>query len=276
MIQSCALTMNYSRTHLMKLPDELLLIILKKLDNIDVLFSLMGLDTRLDQIIRDPCFTAEIDLIQLNDNETCGLVDTYIDRFCLDILPEIHHHIKWLKVQSTSMERLLLAADYSNLSQLDIFIPHEEPIPHFDGKETLALSSALGHLCMNTCPLLLSFEQRFSLPLSLSLSLSRLAIHARSTMGSFFPVLRRNCAHWSICDITEHKCVTVLTLRPDAKKLRLTAADCAVCDAMRPQLCRRPHTATKCEEIVTCSCVASSSLLVDLPSRQDRISSGSY
>ena len=73
-------------------------------------------------------------------------------------------------------------------------------------------------------------------------------------MGSFFPVLRRNCAHWSICDITEHKCVTVLTLRPDAKKLRLTAADCAVCDAMRPQLCRSPHTATKCEEIVTCNC----------------------
>ena len=155
--------MNYSRAHLMKLPDELLLIILKKLDNIDVLFSLMGLDTRLDQIIRDPCFTAEIDLIQLNNNETCGQVDTYIDRFCLDILPEIHHHIKWLKVQSTSMERLLLAADYSNLSQLDIFIPHEEPILHFNGMETLTLSSALGHLCMNTCPLLLCFEHRFSL-----------------------------------------------------------------------------------------------------------------
>ena len=127
--------MNHSTAQLTKLPDELLLIILKKLDNTDVLYSLLGLSFCLDRIIRDPCFTTEINFIGANEDHSTQM-DTRLDRFCLNILPEIHHRIKWLKVRSTSMERVLLAADYPNLSQLDIFIPDEEPILHFDGEET--------------------------------------------------------------------------------------------------------------------------------------------
>lgn len=44
------------------------------------------------------------------------------DRFCSDMLPTIDHRFRCLKVQSTSMERLWLAADDSNWSQLHIFI----------------------------------------------------------------------------------------------------------------------------------------------------------
>ena len=107
--------MDRSSAQLMNLPDELLLIILKKLDNVGVLLSLMGLDARLDQIIHDPCFTTEIDLIQLNDDERCAQLDTCIQRFCSDILPAIYHQIKWLKVQSTSMEQLIIPV-YLNLT----------------------------------------------------------------------------------------------------------------------------------------------------------------
>ena len=53
--------MTSSSAQLMKFPDELLLSILKKLDNIDVLFSLLGLETCRDQSIPDPGLTAEID-----------------------------------------------------------------------------------------------------------------------------------------------------------------------------------------------------------------------
>ena len=125
--------MNQCGAQLMNLPDELLLIILEKLDNVDVLYSLMGLNLRLDRIIHDPCFTTEINFIKLND-DTCEQVNTLIDRYCLDILPTIAHRIRWLKVRSTSMERIVSAADYPNLSQLDIFIPHKEPILHFNGE----------------------------------------------------------------------------------------------------------------------------------------------
>ena len=126
--------MKHSNTQLMTLPDELLLNILKKLNSNDVLCSLMGSNTRLDRIIRDPCFTTEINLIELNDDDTHGHVEKRFDRFCLDILPEIHHLIKCLKVPSTSMERLLLAADYPNLSQLNIFMQDKEPILHLNGE----------------------------------------------------------------------------------------------------------------------------------------------
>ena len=87
--------MNHSRLQVMDLPDELLLIILKKLDTVDALLSWMGSVVRLDQIVRDPSFTAEIDLIKLNNDERCAQVDTWIDRFCSDILPAIHHQIKF-------------------------------------------------------------------------------------------------------------------------------------------------------------------------------------
>ena len=88
MILNRALKMHHFRAQLMKLPDELLLIILKKkVDHTDGLYSLLGLSIRLDQIIRDPCFTTEINLIKLKDDETSGQVETWIDRFCFDILP---------------------------------------------------------------------------------------------------------------------------------------------------------------------------------------------
>ena len=120
----------------MQMPDELLLMIFKKLKNIQVLYSLFGLNSSLDRVIRDACFTSEINLIHSIDSRSEHMV-ILIDRFCLEILPNIDHLITCLKVQSTSMERILLSGDYSNLSQLDIFIPHIEPVIHINGKKIL-------------------------------------------------------------------------------------------------------------------------------------------
>jgi len=50
--------MNQSDIHLLDLPDEILIIILKKLDNIDVLYSLFGVNNeRLDRLVDDNVFT---------------------------------------------------------------------------------------------------------------------------------------------------------------------------------------------------------------------------
>ena len=147
----------------MKLPDELLLIILRQPDNVDVLYSLMGLNTRLDQIIRDPCFTTEISFVESNKEKSTQEVDIFIDRFCLDILPRIHHRIRWLEVPSTSMERILLAADYPNISRLDICIQDKELVLHFNGKKTPEFSSTRSSVHEYIYAYLLSFEQRTSL-----------------------------------------------------------------------------------------------------------------
>ena len=114
---------------LMDLPDEIIMLILKKLDNVDVLYSLMDVNARLDRILHDAMFTKKIDLSQKLSSEKT------LDRFCFEILPKIHHHIQWLSVDTLSMERIFLAADYPNLNQLDLFIINKEShLHHLTGK----------------------------------------------------------------------------------------------------------------------------------------------
>ncbi|CAF3595374.1 unnamed protein product [Rotaria sp. Silwood1] len=49
------------------------------------------------------------------------LVDTVVDRFCSQILPQIHYKINTLNLESLSLERILLAADYPNLHSLELY-----------------------------------------------------------------------------------------------------------------------------------------------------------
>ncbi|CAF5001026.1 unnamed protein product, partial [Rotaria sp. Silwood1] len=121
--------MEHSIVQLMDLPDELIMIILNKLDNSEVLYSIMDVNTRLNQIVHDPTFTTKITLTKSADLTT-ALPDIMLDRFCLQILPKIHHNIKWLNLESSSMERILLAANYPNLHQLDIFINDQKCFLH--------------------------------------------------------------------------------------------------------------------------------------------------
>jgi hypothetical protein len=117
-----------SPVQLLDFPDEILLIILKNLSNEEVLYSLMGINMRLDQIISDSTFTNKISLIKSNSlsDLKCVLSDVILDRFCFVILPQIHDQIKWFHLETLSMERILLAAHYPNLRQLDIFCMNEK------------------------------------------------------------------------------------------------------------------------------------------------------
>ncbi len=47
-----------------------------------------------------------------------SLDDEISDRFCLEILPKIHHKTEWLVVESLSMKRIFLVDDYPNLCSL--------------------------------------------------------------------------------------------------------------------------------------------------------------
>src|SRR5690349_6876912 len=109
--------MNRSDIHLLDLPNEILLIILHKLDNIDVLYSLFGINNkRLDILIKDDIFTNILNFVR-----TSSITPMKLDRFCTYILPQIHHSIKKLILEPTSMERILLVGDYPNLTSLELF-----------------------------------------------------------------------------------------------------------------------------------------------------------
>jgi hypothetical protein len=123
--------MKHSFFQLIDLPDEVLMIIFKTLDNVDVFISLMGINTRLDQIICDPIFTRRLTLLRWSStNLICPLDNTVLDRFCLQIIPQICHKIKWLNLESSSVERVLLAADYPNLCGLGLHHFEEQTAIH--------------------------------------------------------------------------------------------------------------------------------------------------
>ena len=130
------------------LPDEILVIILKKLPNSTVLYWLRDVNRRLNQLVYDPIFTNRLTLVQFVRNpliefpvSSAGrflvypLTDPILERFCLQILPEISEKIRCLCLESISMERVLRATDYSNLSELSLSnIEAENTIEFISGK----------------------------------------------------------------------------------------------------------------------------------------------
>ena len=107
--------MNRSAICHLDLPNEILAHILSKLNNIDVLYSLFDIkNERLDSITRQKIYSNILNFASIIDKTTI------IDRFCMDILPQISSNIKCLIVEPTSMERILLASHYPNLNELKI------------------------------------------------------------------------------------------------------------------------------------------------------------
>ncbi|CAF3425753.1 unnamed protein product [Rotaria sp. Silwood2] len=128
--------MEYSCIQLNDLPDEILMIIFKKLANMEILYSLVGVNKRLNKIVRDSDFTNHLTLtLSTSNGFVYSLPNSIVDRICLYILPEIHQKIKWLDLESLSMERILLAANYPNLYGISLYnIQTETAIGLFTGK----------------------------------------------------------------------------------------------------------------------------------------------
>ncbi|CAF4934063.1 unnamed protein product [Rotaria sp. Silwood1] len=89
----------------------------------DVLYSLLDVQNqRLNIIVQEKTFTNTLNFVLTTlTNDIFSLTDTIVDRFCTNILPRIHHNVKSLIVDSASMERILLVADYPNLTELKLF-----------------------------------------------------------------------------------------------------------------------------------------------------------
>ncbi|CAF1937150.1 unnamed protein product [Rotaria magnacalcarata] len=106
---------------LMNLPDEILLMIFKKADRVEILNSMVGINKRIDQILCDPTITGRLTLMRSSASGRIHPLDNVIlDRFCCQTLPQIHHHIQWLNLESLTMERILRAAEYPNLCGLGL------------------------------------------------------------------------------------------------------------------------------------------------------------
>ena len=80
--------MNKSIVGIADLPDELLLIIFNKLNPIDILYALVGVNQKLDKAASDIHFIRSINLmINSSNEENNSLTHAMLDRFCVKILP---------------------------------------------------------------------------------------------------------------------------------------------------------------------------------------------
>ncbi|CAF3670733.1 unnamed protein product [Rotaria sp. Silwood1] len=115
--------MYQSNVNLLDLPNEILLKILKILNNIDILYSLFNIgNQRLDMILQEKTFTTSLNFVlTTSDDSVSSIADSIIDRFCISILPKINYDIKSLTLESKSMERILRVADYPNLTELKLY-----------------------------------------------------------------------------------------------------------------------------------------------------------
>ncbi len=124
--------------HLFDLPNEIWFLILKKLDNMDVLYSLLGINNReLNDLVQDKAFTSILSFVSMSSaDDICSISGRILDRFCLDILPKIHYNVKCLVLDSISMEAILLAGNYPTLREIQLFNFNQEILSRcFIGKK---------------------------------------------------------------------------------------------------------------------------------------------
>ncbi|CAM2717306.1 unnamed protein product [Rotaria socialis] len=98
------------------------------MNNVEVLYSLKGVNQRLNKLVQDSTFTSRLTFVKrCSDNFfdvfPCNMM---LNRFCLQILPEVHDKIKWLDLESSSMRNVLCATDYPNLYGLGLYNINEE------------------------------------------------------------------------------------------------------------------------------------------------------
>jgi len=126
--------MSQSVVHLLDLPDEILLIILKKLNNIDVLYSLLNINNeRLYLLAQERTFSNILNFVSIDNNSSID--HRRLDWFCINILPKIHYNVEFLISESVLLKCLLLAGDYPNLTKLELFnFKQEIALNHFTSK----------------------------------------------------------------------------------------------------------------------------------------------
>ncbi|CAF2092791.1 unnamed protein product, partial [Rotaria magnacalcarata] len=110
-----------STVNILDLCDEMLLTILNKLDNVDVLYSLIGVNQKFDRLARSIDFTQSLDLTTISSyGDDHSKIKSMFNRFCFSILPQIQHNIQCLTLDPWSMASILSIENYPKLHKLTL------------------------------------------------------------------------------------------------------------------------------------------------------------
>ena len=107
--------------NILDLPDEILLYIFNKLNNVDVLYSLVDVNQRFDRLSLN---SRVIDDLDFTSNLLLGCkfkkYSERFDRICRRILPRINHQINKLTLGQLSIERVLYTFNFPQLQSLSL------------------------------------------------------------------------------------------------------------------------------------------------------------
>ena len=107
--------------HLLDLPDEILIIIIKNLRAVEVLYSFFGVNKRLDHLARSLTGTKYLDFLSISTDKRFCTADYHARaRFHRHILPEIHQNLKVLIIDQSWFIDILLAGEYPHLRMISI------------------------------------------------------------------------------------------------------------------------------------------------------------
>ncbi|CAF3912117.1 unnamed protein product [Rotaria sp. Silwood1] len=117
--------LNNDNLNILDLPDEILFIIFKKLNTIDVFHSLVSVNQQFDRLALDPFNVRDLDMtdIMIIDSlydKTPSIDTETLSKICPKLLPRIHRQVHKLTVEQCSMKDILLAANYSELYSLSL------------------------------------------------------------------------------------------------------------------------------------------------------------
>ena len=100
--------------------------------NIDVLYSLVDVNERFDQLVFDPLYIHNLDMtIKSLSDDTSLIHDEILERICEKILPRIHDEVNKISVEPNSIKRILHAVNYPRLYTLSLINFEEEILLHY-------------------------------------------------------------------------------------------------------------------------------------------------
>ena len=112
------------QVNLVDLPSEILLIIMKKLNMVDVLYSLLDVTQRWNDLILNPLYVRRLDLTSVtvtpSDDWICSTDDRIVEQLCRHVLPIISDQVKTLRVDQHILGRVLHASNYPQLDSLEL------------------------------------------------------------------------------------------------------------------------------------------------------------
>ena len=114
---------NSNNINILDLPDEILVTILSKLNTIDVLYSLVDVNTIFNRLIFDSHYIYHLNLTAntlLNDLSSVENEILILDRIRTKILPRIHDKVNKLTVGPSFMKFIFDTVSYPQLRSLSL------------------------------------------------------------------------------------------------------------------------------------------------------------